>query len=261
LDLTTLWGKLQEYEQELISLGKHENKEKKEKSKDLEKKSIALKASSSKSSTSISCPSESSDDDESPDEDMDLFVRKYNIFLRKNEIQHLDKNLINYRRHSQPSKQDESKKPKSRGSCYHCGKPDHYKSDCPYLKKDKAKANNQKKPTKARRAYIVWESDSDPSSKGFSSDEEETVNLCLMAHHHKKKNVNHAKYDHVDEMSYLELLNSFNTLHQEAKEAFKCLASNKKIFSYLEQKVSDSKKELEALKASMIENIEGKCEK
>ena len=79
----------------------------------MEKKSITLKASSSKSSTSILCESESSDDDDSPDEDMGLFVRKYNRFLWKKEIQHSDKNLINYRRHSQPSKQDESKKPKS----------------------------------------------------------------------------------------------------------------------------------------------------
>ena len=129
------------------------------------------------------------------------------------------------------------------------------------FKKDKVRDKFQKKPNKARRAYITWDSDSDSSSKDDSSDEEEKENLCLMAHHKKKKNVSHSKYDHVDEMSYIELQNAFDTLHHEAKEAFKRLASNKKIFSYLEQKVSDSEKELEALKAFMIENIEGKCEK
>ena len=81
LDVTTLFGKLQEHEQELINLNKHEKKEKKEKSRDMEKKSIALKASSSKSSTNDSCGSDSGDDDESLNEDMGLFVRKYHRFL------------------------------------------------------------------------------------------------------------------------------------------------------------------------------------
>jgi hypothetical protein len=47
LDMTTLFGKLQEHEQELMNLEKHEKsqkKEKKEKAKDTERKSITLKA-------------------------------------------------------------------------------------------------------------------------------------------------------------------------------------------------------------------------
>ncbi|XP_050888778.1 uncharacterized protein LOC127093932 [Lathyrus oleraceus] len=55
-------------------------------------------------------------------------------------------------------------------------------------------------------------------------------------------------------MSYVDLQNAFSTLHNEAKEAFKHLASNKKIFSHLEKKISDSEKELETLKKSMIED-------
>ena len=57
LDLTTLFGKLEEHEQELTCLEKHEKKHekklKKEKGKDkeVEKKSIALKTSSSNFST------------------------------------------------------------------------------------------------------------------------------------------------------------------------------------------------------------------
>src|SRR4051812_16385450 len=75
LDLKTLFGKLEEHEQDLMNLNKHE---KKEKSKDTEKKSIDLKASSSKSSTKDTCDSESSDEDDSPDEDMGSFVKRYN---------------------------------------------------------------------------------------------------------------------------------------------------------------------------------------
>src|SRR3954468_24580978 len=198
LDLTTLFGKLEEHEQDLMNPNKHEKHEKKEKSKDTEKKSIALKASSSKSSTKDTCDSESSDEDESPDEDMGLFVRRYNKYLRKNEIKHSDNNLVDYRRQSKHNKQDEYKKTKHRGSCYNCGKPGHYKPDCPSLKKDKAKSKPQKKQTKGRRAYIAWESDSNSSSKESSSDEEETLNLCLMAHQKKKKVVSHEKYNNVD---------------------------------------------------------------
>jgi hypothetical protein len=81
LDMTKLFGKLQEHEQELMNLEKHEksqNKENKEKAKDTEKKSIALKASSSNSSTKDTCESESRDDDKYLNEDMGLFVRRYN---------------------------------------------------------------------------------------------------------------------------------------------------------------------------------------
>src|SRR3954468_24141436 len=52
LDITTLFGKLEEYEQHLECIDMHEQKVKKEKNmeKEVEKKSIALKASSSKAS-------------------------------------------------------------------------------------------------------------------------------------------------------------------------------------------------------------------
>jgi hypothetical protein len=128
------------------------------------------------------------------------------------------------------------------------------------LKKDKGKDKRHNKPRKPRRAYIAWESDSEPSSDDNLSDEEEIVNLCLTTHKRKKKNVSHFKYDHTDKMSYADLQNAFSTLHNEAKEAFKCLASNKKIFCYLEKKIFDSEKELETLKKSMIEATKGKTE-
>src|SRR3954466_6863358 len=76
-----------------------------------------------------------------------------------------------------------------------------------------------------------------------------------MAHQKKKKIVSHDKYNNVDAMSYFELKHAFDTLHHEAKESFQRLASNKRIFKYLEKKVSDSEKELETLKESMIKSI------
>ncbi|XP_050915082.1 uncharacterized protein LOC127130047 [Lathyrus oleraceus] len=126
LDMMTLFGKLQEHEQELMNIEKHEKNQKKEKDKNIKRKSIALKASTYKSSTNDVCESESSDDDKDSNEDMGLFVR--------------------------------------------------------------------------------------------------------------------------------------STLHNEAKEAFKRLTSNKKIFNHLEKKISDSKKELETLKKSMVEATKGKKE-
>ncbi|KAI5383033.1 hypothetical protein KIW84_070437 [Lathyrus oleraceus] len=161
LDITTLFGKLEEHQQELASLEKYEKKIKKEKTKDKEseKKSIALVASSSKSPNKEQSDSDSSSDEDSDDEEMGLFIR----------------------RQSKGSKQEENKKDKAKGSCFNCGKVGHYKSDCPQLKKDKGKAP-PKKYNKQRRAYIAWESDSESSSDESSSDSDETTNLCLMAH-------------------------------------------------------------------------------
>ena len=123
--------------------------------RDTEKKFIALRASSFKSSTIESSGSDSSDGDESLDEDLGLFVRKYNRYLRKNEIRHLDKNLIDYRRKAKPNKPFESKRDHSKGSCYNCGKLGLYKPYCPLFKKDKVRNKFQKKPNKARRACIA----------------------------------------------------------------------------------------------------------
>src|ERR1043165_7750353 len=179
---------------------------------------------------------------------MGVFVRKYHKYLRKNEMQHSEKNIVNYRQQSKTSKQDDDKKSKSRGSCFNCEKPGHYKPDCPLLKRDKGKDKFQRIPNKARRAYIAWKSDSEESNKSVSSNEEETIKFCLMAHQGKKKKVKHSKYDHSDKMSHLELQKAFEALHHEDREAFKRLASNKKIFSYLEHKFPNPKRNLKLLR-------------
>jgi hypothetical protein len=61
-------------------------------------------------------------------------------------------------------------------------------------------------------------------------------------------------------MSHHELQAAFDTLHCEAKEAFKRLASNNKFFTHLEQKIRESERKLEALKASIVESTKAGCE-
>src|SRR4051812_39401699 len=188
LDITTLFGKLEEHEQHLKCLDMHEKRAKKEKNmeKEVEKKSNALKASSSKTSRQELEDSDTSNDEDSDDEKMGLFVRRYNKYLKKNGAKHSDKGLINYRKQSNKFKQDDNNKGKIKGPCFNCGKAGHYKPDCPYLKKEKEK-NQSKLHNKSKRGYIAWESDS--SSESSSSDEEELANLCFMAHQHKKNKV------------------------------------------------------------------------
>ncbi|XP_050915618.1 uncharacterized protein LOC127130693 [Lathyrus oleraceus] len=236
LDTTTLFGKLEEHNQEIIFLEKQESKVKKENNKEneVDKKSIALVASSSKSLTKEQDDSGTSDDECSDDEEMRLFVKRYHKYIKRNIVKHSDKNLINYIRHSNTSREDENKKQKSKGSCYNCGRAGYYKPDFSLLKKYKGKGHH-KKSNKPKRAYIAWESGSESSSEGCSSESDETVNFFLMAHH-KKKNVSHSKYEAIDKMSYSDLQIAFENLHGEAVEAFKRLDSNKRIFSYLEPK-------------------------
>ena len=57
--------------------------------------------------------------------------------------------------------------------CYECKKSDHFRSECPQLKKD------QKKFKKKKAMMATW-SDSDDSTIDKKSHEE--ANLCLMAH-------------------------------------------------------------------------------
>lgn len=87
LETTNLFVKLEEHEQELIILEKHEKKFKKEmkKEKEVEKKSISLVASSSKSLTKEQDDSETSDDECSGDEEMRIFVRRYYKYIKKME--------------------------------------------------------------------------------------------------------------------------------------------------------------------------------
>lgn len=54
-------------------------------------------------------------------------------------------------------------------------------------------------------------------------------------------------------MSYSELQVTFENLHREVVNAFKKLVSNKRIFSYLEAKILETEKQMEAVKQYMVD--------
>ncbi|VFQ69761.1 unnamed protein product [Cuscuta campestris] len=111
-------------------------------------KGIALKASSSQEPAM----EESSDEDN----EFGFVIKKFHKFMRK-EYERKGK------KHGGPPK------------CYGCGEIGHIKPKCPNAKNEK-----EKKPFKKHRAYISWGGDSgDEPSVG---EENESANLCLMAH-------------------------------------------------------------------------------
>lgn len=133
LDITTLFDKIEEHEQELIYLEKHEKKIKKNNNKvtGVEKKLIALVASSSKSTIKKHDESESSDMEKLGDEEIRRFVKGYHKYIEINGEKHSENNFINFRIHVNFSKPDENKKGKSKDSCFNCGKAKNYKLDYP----------------------------------------------------------------------------------------------------------------------------------
>ncbi|CAI8610653.1 unnamed protein product [Vicia faba] len=118
---------------------------------------------------------------------MILFVRKYNRYVRKNGVKHYDNNLMKFRRQSSSIKEENNKKDKENFIFYECGKPGHYKLDCPFLSKKKGKGQRNK----PRQAFVVWGSGSESSSDEISSESDEEENYYFMANHRhgKKKDV------------------------------------------------------------------------
>ena len=57
--------------------------------------------------------------------------------------------------------------------CYECKKPDHFRSECPQLKK------GQKKFKKKKAMMATW---SDSNNSIIDEESHEEANLCLMAH-------------------------------------------------------------------------------
>jgi len=64
--------------------------------------------------------------------------------------------------------------------CFGCGEQGHIKADCPNKEGKEKKSSNKEKKGKSKRAYIAWD-ENEFSSSSSSSNEDEKVNLCLMA--------------------------------------------------------------------------------
>ncbi|KAK2403332.1 gag-protease polyprotein [Trifolium repens] len=269
LSLTTLFGKLTEHEQVLNLLEKHEKSEKKgkhndkDKEKEKDKRFIALKTSTSKSTKSkkVEQVESSSSEDDSDDEEMELFVRRYNRYVRKKGIRHSDDNLKKFRKDSGYRRKNEDVRYSKKRICYECGQVGHYKPDCPNLKRKEKESSSNKRRSKGKKAYVARKSSnssSHSSSSASSSDEGEVANVCVTTHHHKKKDkapkkVNQNPSSSYTLLEYHELQVAFEKLHKETQEAFQRLKGLMQVNKYLEAKVSETEHELKALKESMIQ--------
>ncbi|XP_072090534.1 uncharacterized protein [Arachis hypogaea] len=143
--------------------------------KDDKKKSIALKSR-------MTTQGEESNDSFFSDEEMVLFAKKMRRLLR----------YKNKGKGSSSSK--DVKKDQVKFTCHHCKEPDHFKSDCPQLKKGEKFKKDKKKVMMA-----TWEDlENDTSSE--SSDQK--AQLCLMADHNDEDEVDLSDLS-IDELHYI----------------------------------------------------------
>ncbi|VFQ67131.1 unnamed protein product [Cuscuta campestris] len=103
---------------------------------------------------------ESTMDDSSDDDEVKLVMKKFFKLLRKKEK--VEDGLV----------------------CYGCGEARHIKNKCP-------KSGRNARHFKRQRAYISWGGDSGDEST--DQDEDETANLCLMAHEDQTDDVQEEK--------------------------------------------------------------------
>ncbi|GAV79720.1 zf-CCHC domain-containing protein [Cephalotus follicularis] len=113
------------------------------------KKAIAFKASK-----------EDSESDE--DGDVALITSQFKRFL---------KNQKGKKAFKKNFPQDEESSKREEPTCYECNKPDHFKNECPTLKK-KELFKKKNEHFKKKKAIVATWSDSDPSTSEEESDEE-----------------------------------------------------------------------------------------
>lgn len=98
LDITKLFGKLAEHGNELKWLTEREVKSKKEDKVNEEKQNLSLKTSSSRTEK-IKDEDDSFDEGSSKEEETELFVKRYNQYMRKHKLKNSDKNIINFKKY------------------------------------------------------------------------------------------------------------------------------------------------------------------
>ncbi|KAL5169570.1 hypothetical protein HKD37_11G031438 [Glycine soja] len=212
MSLTTLFGKLQEHEIELMRLHQHEENDKKN-------KGIALRALSS----SIQEESDKEDLNEiEEDDDFRFFMKRFNKFMRNKGNQRI----------SNINPKEKGENSSLARKCYECDQLGHLRFDCPVFKIRMEKSDMRNlKEKKEKKAYITWE-DNDMDSS--SDSENEIINLGLMAKDYEsEEEVMSSNYDL--SISFDELHDAFNDLHKESVKLAKLVSYSKKTISSLEK--------------------------
>ena len=132
--------------------------------------------------------------------------------------------------------------------CFECKKPDHFKAECPSLQRSKGKDK--------RKAFVssIWVNSSDEEA----SDEEEVVNLCLVAREDDEEASSDFDLIQEDsEVTFPELQEAYNEVHEEffrLCKAYKVLKIKKES---LESKVDSLSKELAEAKKLPVADGKG----
>ncbi|XP_050909787.1 uncharacterized protein LOC127123628 [Lathyrus oleraceus] len=196
------------------------------------------------------------------EEEIGLFIRRYNGYLNRNRLKHIDKGLVNFK-NTHPPKKDH-KKGDDDITCYECGKLGHYRPICPSLTKHHKSKDNDFYKMKRNcyngcRAYIVWEEEDESSSiDSCSSSDDECVNFHLMA---RKKGETSKVYNSYfdNEYSYSELSNSFNDMYVDSIKVFKKTSLQKEMILKLEEEISHINHALESLKKAYTSLMDEHC--
>lgn len=76
---------------------------------------------------------DSSDEGSSKEEEMELFVKRYNQYMKKHKLKHSNKNLINFKKSHLHKK--EHKRKEEDATCFECRKSGHHITTCTSLNK------------------------------------------------------------------------------------------------------------------------------